>query len=230
MEDILFEIARKKESELGLNGILQLYQMVMHDVRPPFTQGIFLFTEYEDNEISSFKAASQLMARDAAPEVFIIYGGGHGSPGYSNWYERLSVYIDKGRIRPVPIGNPTGINTLSESDALVKFAINEKRKSFYIVAPPFHMLRAFMTAASIAIRHGSKINFFAYPGALQDLNQVVKHSQGIGTFPRWKWFERELKTISDYSEKNGIALAPGIIKYEPIPRIIKYMQDRKLKF
>ena len=175
MKDILLEIVKKKESELNFNGILELYQMVMHDARPPFTQGVFLFTEHADNEISSFKAAVELIDRDAAPEVFIIYGGGHGSPGYSNWYERLSMYIDKGRIRPVPIGNPTGINTLSESDALVKFAINEKRKSFYIVAPPFHMLRAFMTVASVAIRHGSKINFFAYPGVPQDLNQLVKH-------------------------------------------------------
>jgi len=219
--DILLEVLRKKDPQLGLDGIEALYQMVMNDQKPSWVHGVYLFSETFDNYDSSFKAASQLMARDAAPEVFIIYGGGHGSPGYANLYDELSVFVDKGRIMPINIDNPTGINTMSESIALVKFAYEEKRKLFYLVAPPFHMLRAFMTAASVAIRHGSEINFFAYPGAPQDLNKAVKHSQGRGPFPRWKWFELELESIKKYLEGKDI---------ESIPKIIKYMQNRKLKF
>ena len=231
MRDILLEIIQKKAPQLGLNGLPELYQMVMHDAKPRFTHGIYLFIEHENNEESSFKAAIELIDKNAAAEIFFVHHGKWaGSPGYGHWQEKLGKFTGPGRIRPIKMDDIFGVNTLSESIALVRFAYEEKRKSFYLVAPPFHMLRAFMTAASVAIRHGSEINFFAYPGALQDLNQAVRHSQGKGPFPRWKWFELELETISNHSEKNNIPLPSGIIKYESIPTIIDYMQKRELKF
>ena len=228
MKDVLLEIIRKKESELGLNGIEELYKLVMDDRQPSFAKGAYVFIETEDNWGSSFRAASELIKRDAATEVFSVY---HkklaGSPGYFKWKEKLERFVGFGRVRYIRLDNLRGFNTLSESVALVEFAHENEINSFYLVAPPFHMLRTFMTAASVAIRNGSEINFFACPGAPQDLNQNVLHSQGKGPFPRWKWFELELKTISDYSEKNGIPLTPGLIKYESIQDIINYMKRRK---
>ena len=222
MVDILAEIVRKKAPTLELNGLNQLYQMVMHDQRPSFVHGIYLFVEHEDNEDSSFKGVIELIDKNAAAEIFLMNHGKYaGSPGYMHWHEKLEKYVGSGRIRPIRIDNPLGINTMSESIALLRYAYEEKRKSFYLVAPPFHILRAFMTAASVAIRHGSEINFFAYPGAPQDLNKSVKHSQGKGPFPRWKWFELELESIRTYSSQKDL---------EPIQRIIQYMNNRKLKF
>jgi len=49
MADILAEIVRKKAPTLELNGLNQLYQMVMHDQRPSFVHGIYLFVKHEDN-------------------------------------------------------------------------------------------------------------------------------------------------------------------------------------
>lgn len=193
----------------------------MHDKKPSFVHGIYVFIETEDNWGSSFRAASDLIKKNAAAEVFSVYHKKlKGSPGYEKWKDKLERYVGFGRVRYIELNDLRGVNTLSESVALVRFAYETKRKSFYLVAPPFHMLRAFMTAASIAINHRSEINFFAYPGAQQDLNQSVRHSQGSGPFPRWKWFELELESIKKYSDAQDIW---------SIPRIIKYMQERKLK-
>ena len=218
--DVIAEEILKLAPVLGLNRelLLQLRNMVMNDKQPSFTQGIYLFSEYIDNELSSFIAAQELIERDASAEVFIIYGGGHGSPGYSHWVERLGRYIPKGRIRQVPIEKPWEINTYSESVALVNFAIKENRKSWYIVAPPFHMLRAFMTTVSVSIKHGSKINFYAHPGAPQDWNEFVTHSQGIKKGKRRFLVGEELKSIKIYS---------GLGHIESIQNILNYVQQRK---
>ena len=157
MKDILLDIIRKKESELGLNGIEEMYQMVMNNQRPSFTKGIYVFIETEDNWGSSFKAASKLIKRDAATEVFSVYPKNWaGSPGFEKWKSRLERFVGFARVRHISLDNPKGVNTLSESNALVKFAHETGRYSFYLVAPPFHMLRTFMTAASVAIRQGAK--------------------------------------------------------------------------
>ena len=228
MKDTLLEIVQKKAPQLGLNGLPELYQMVMHDQRPSFVHGIYVFIETEDNWASSFRAASDLIKIDAAPEVFSVYHKKwKGSPGYEKWKDKLERYVGFARVRYIEFDDPKGVNTMSESIALVRFAYEEKRKSFYLVAPPFHMLRAFMTAASVAIRHGSEINFFAYPGAPQDLRHVVTHSQGEIRKSRRDIFEtEELPRIKTYSIDRN--MSPILLS--PISQIMEYMKKRKLEF
>ena len=78
-----------------------------------------------------------------------------------------------------------------------------------------------MTAASESIRNTSKISFFAYPGAEQDLNQIATHSQGQVRGTRKDIFEKEeLTRIKTYTGQS----------IEPIQDIIRYMQRRKTYF
>ena len=115
MKDILLDIIRKKESELRLDGIAQLYEMIMRDKKPSFTHGIYLFAETEDNEHSSFKAAIELINKNAAAEIFFVHHAKWaGSPGYRHWQEKLERYVGSGRIMPIRIDNPLGVNTMSE--------------------------------------------------------------------------------------------------------------------
>mgnify|MGYP001558278689 CR=1 len=210
---------------LGLDTekLLYLNQDIMKDFKPRFTQGIYLFTETEYNELSSFIAARELIERDAAAEVFIANAGGKGSPGFAHWAERLGKSIGPGRVRPLHIPLPpqtkdSWVNTYSESEALINFALKEERKIWYIVAPPFHLLRAFMTAASSSIRKGSEISFYAYPGAPQKWDEFVTHSQGTVKDTRRNLIGKELEGIKKYARVGHI---------EPPQNIMYYMNKRK---
>lgn len=228
MRDILLEIVNKTAPRLGLDGLPELYNMVMHDYRPSFTKGIYVFIETEDNWGSAFRAASGLIKRDAATEVYSVWHKKwKGSPGYEKWKDKLERFVGFGRVKYIGLDDLRRVNTLSESMALIRFANENQMDSFYLVAPPFHMLRAFMTAVSVAISYGVKINLFAYPGVPQDLNQIVAHSQGEVRKSRRDIFETEelprIKTYSTDKKISPILLAPA-------PVIMEYMKKRKLKF
>ncbi len=218
--DVFLEQLKKKEPELGLTGLADLYKKIMNDYRPPFAKGIYVFIETEDNWASSFRAASDLIKKDAATEVFSVYHDKlKGSPGYGKWKDKLERFVGVARVKYITIDNPGEVNTLTESIALIKFAHETKRDSLYLIAPPFHLLRVYMTAASVAIKRGSDISLFAYPGVPQNFNQVVTHSQGEAKGTRAQIFEKEeLPRIKKYSNQNDIL---------PIRSIMDYMEKRR---
>jgi len=211
---------------LGLDTekLLILNRDIMNDYKPKFTHGIYLFTETDYNEKSSFIAARDLVEKDAAANFFIANAGGKGSPGFAHWAERLGKFTGPGRVLPLNIPIPPNpkdswINTYSESEALVDFALKENRVTWYVVAPPFHLLRSFMTVASSSIRRGSKISFYAYPGAPQEWDEFVLHSQGKEKGTRRNLIGKELERIKEYTAVGHI---------EQPQNILYYMNKRKI--
>eukprot|EP00392_Amoebophrya_sp_AT5.2_P000040 g40.t1 len=108
-----------------------------------------------------------------------------------------------------------------------------------IIAPTIHLLRAFMTTASVLLtmRHDEVVvvneaqeeNFnsaefddvqiFAIPGAVTDWNGYVVHSQGIASGSRTDILDGEFARIERYYEKGDI-LPPELI--------LDYLRNRTL--
>merc|ERR1719341_1654220 len=70
------------------------------------------------------------------------------------------------------------IHTLSESELAISAALRQKWDRLLVVAPPFHLPRAAMTAASVSIkRNGPRI--LAHVGTPLQWEETSQHSQGM---------------------------------------------------
>ena len=214
--DRINEIAK----ELELDKIVELSQRVFKDDHPQLDWA-YLFAETEENQDSGFQAAAE-MKRQELSRTFLVINGEekHGFPGYAKWQRRLGQLVGYDNVKPVPIGDPSQVNTLSESEALVRYAMEQKQGRLYIVAPPFHLLRAFMTCASATLKTYDQLSIFNYAGVTLPWGEVVTHSQGVLRAPRRELIGYELERIKKYQEKRDIL---------PTQRILDYMDKRNTR-
>ncbi len=217
------DIFRNEIERMGVPPILiSLYDLMVEDRledRLRNVDSLYIFGQTRDNEDACFESSRKLLDTVQIKEVLVDnLPGQNGYPGFSMWAEKLS---KKYGITPNPleiIEEGRGYNTLIESESLVRHSNKNNLKSFYLIAPRFHLIRAFMTASSVAIRENPEINFFAYPGAEQDWNQTVTHSQGILKGKRTDLIRGEIERIRKYQGKGDI---------EPTAKIIDYMSNRR---
>lgn len=82
----------------------------------------------------------------------------------------------------VAVGGKQIVHTLSEMQAMVRFAKEEGMQNVVIVAPQFHLMRAFMSAVVATAVYYPQLRIHPRLGEL-DWNAPVRHSQGkvIGT-------------------------------------------------
>jgi len=137
-----------------------------------------------------------------------------GYPGFSSWTKELNKSgIQSNDIVGVELMKTNSLNTLIESEAIIKCAAQKKYRSLYVVSSPFHQLRAFMTLVTVALRYYPEILIFSYTGiSLPWLDKVV-HSQGTLTGTRKDIIKAEFERIEKYKQKGDLSSEIKIIEY-----------------
>ncbi len=114
------------------------------------------------------------------------------------------------------------LNTRSESQALIRGAKVSGWKHIYITAPPFHQLRAFITAVSVALKEYPGLAIYNRVGKTMDWGEEIRHSQGESVGTRIGHIQKELKRIDYYHERGHLA---------PLDEVLKYLEKRdKINF
>jgi hypothetical protein len=116
-------------------------------------------------------------------------------------------------VHGVPAGKISSINTLIESEALVRYCKQERYGSVYVVSLPFHQLRAFMTLVTVALREYPQLSIYSHPGAALPWIETVAHSQGTLQAPRRQLIQEELTRISAYQKKGDLARFEDVLDY-----------------
>jgi uncharacterized SAM-binding protein YcdF (DUF218 family) len=177
----------------------------------------YLFGQTADNQESVFATGTALLAAGAV-QCIAIQGVGplSGYPGGAAWRAELERGgIPSGAIVLIPSLDPESPigTTLTESQALTEYARRSGWTSAYAVAAPFHQVRAFMTAASEALRRYPSFRLYNRTGAPLDWLAEAIHSQGLARGRRADLIAGELERIAAYQEKGDIAPTDEIIGY-----------------
>lgn len=213
----------KQAKYAGLDRLVDVYDKITQEagrINLRKFDGIYLFAETNDNEDAAFLSAKNLLEREVcnSDNVLVINGlEANGFPGFKKWQAQL--IRDYGIVAlPIDIPNPSGVNTLSESECVVRYTKEHTFSSILSIAPQFHLLRAFMTLASVTIREYPGLSVFPYPGADQDWNQVVSHSQGKVRSRRMDLVKGEIERIKRYQSIGDL---------EPTEKIIEYISEHQ---
>jgi hypothetical protein len=110
------------------------------------------------------------------------------------------------------------LNTLIEAEAMVRFAKSKGFRSLYIVAPPFHQFRAFITSVSVVLREYPELQVYSFPGETLPWDEKVVHSQGLVSGSRWSLINGEIERIVRYQEKGDLI---------PFNEVINYLNGRE---
>lgn len=201
---------RNKEEKL-----IELIFRILFDVRPSFkADAVYIFGQTSDSQKTLFEAASNLYKNKDVDKI-VICGEDErtGYPGFRDWQVRLTSF-DIGQSDIIGLKTNDGtINTLHESQALVKLAKEEKWKTIYIVTSPFHQIRAFITLVSVLKKSYSSFGVFNRPAGAMAWGEAVLHSQGILKASRAELIFHELKRIEEYHKKGDLVSYSEVLDY-----------------
>ena len=189
---------------------------VLCDVRAETTvDGAVLYSQTKDNQNSVLFAAQHILDNKLAKKILFIKSDPvSGYPGFPAWKNELhKLGVQSNAIAGVPLMDTQSLNTLTESQAIIRYALQEKIRSLYVVAAPFHQLRAFMTLASEALHDYPDLLIFSYAGVSLPWSATVTHSQGAISGPRKDFIKEEFERIERYKQKGDLCSETEIIKY-----------------
>ena len=190
----------------------ELLFRVFNDPRPDIPpDAAYLFGQTVDNQESSFDAA----ARSAALELLILDTQPRsGYPGYAAWRAELVAGGYNGnRIQAVPMDDDLLLNSRTESIAAIDYSMKQGLTSLEVIAPPFHLPRAFMTMITIALERGADIALHSHAGKAFSWNETATHSQGELEATRAGLIHTELERIATYQAKGDLAATADILDY-----------------
>lgn len=175
----------------------------------------YLFAETSDNEASVLKAGYFLYKFGPARRLAIsLLKRGYGYPGFENWRRKiLKMGVASKDLFGVPEARDFPPSTSAEALGFVRFAKMKKWKTAYIVAPPLHQLRAFITTVSSVIKEKSNLKVYSFPGTAQNWLEHVVHSQGILRGSRHALIRNELQKIERYRKKGDLISAREVLDY-----------------
>ncbi|WP_153305970.1 YdcF family protein [Desulfogranum mediterraneum] len=199
-----------------MNMVFELLVRVLCDARPAETaDAAYLYCQTEDSQEEVLQAGSWLVQRGLAARVLILKTGAKsGYPGFGQWSERLEeLGVAGGQLEGVDPGGVSALNTLVESVALMRFLRQQGYGSLYVVAPPFHQLRAFMTAVTVALEDAGQLKIFSHPALSRPWGEQVVHSQGVLRAMRRELIHAELERIDTYQGKGDLAGFGSVLGY-----------------
>lgn len=194
----------------------ELITRVFCDTSPDGSVDVaYLFGETKDNEMSVLKAALFLYGAGPAEKIALCgMPGGHGFPGFSNWKRKLiAMGIPESDLVPIRLADDFPPSTDAEALGLVRHAKEEGWRSIYVVAPPLHQLRAFMSTVSAAIHEKAKLKIYSFHGIAQKWEDHIVHSQGVQKGTRSELLAAELKKIEKYQKKGDMLSVQDILAY-----------------
>ena len=136
-----------------------------------------------------------------------------GYPGYHVWKDKLiKLGIKENRILGVDLATDDH-NTLTEAEAVVRFAKRSNYKSIIISAAPFHQIRAFMTTVRVVLAEYPELKLYSFPGDALPWNEKATHSQGALSGKRSELIEAELARIEKYLRKGDLISFDRVMDY-----------------
>lgn len=191
---------------------------------PAHPDMVYLVGQTKGNQESVLAAARGF---PGVPVGFIGHDGteSSGFPGGSAWRKELQLkdlrrLFDPSLLVPI-LGSFTadadGVlrgHTRTEMQALIDHAIGTKLKKIIIVAPRFHMPRAYMTAVTVLLekRHPEISIYAKNADDLPWLEKTV-HSQGSETGRRIDFIKTEAQRIERYQKLDHLASIEEVEAY-----------------
>lgn len=190
--------------------IQQLTTMVLTDSLPSEAPvpPAYLFTQTKGNQSSVLIKGAELLKTGIADHLLILDDlekSNLGYPGAGSWLLEIQKLGVNTNSDVWTIGCRQPLNTFSESLALAGYAIRTGAKQLIIIAPPFHMVRAFISVVS-AIRklEITDLKIYCQVGLTLPWNGQTAHSQGTLVATRQKLILTELERIYLYREKGDL--------------------------
>lgn len=155
-----------------------------------FTERILLLGEDACSGFSGFRSWKEyLLARPHVPAHALV-----GVTG--------SAYVDdEGTIR---------VHSGTEAQAAIRYAKQEGLRSLALVAPEFHIARAFMHFVTAALSEYPELQIWPIAGEPLPWDEIVVHSQGTQRDTRRAIAEAEYKKIFTYKE---LASLDAVLSY-----------------
>lgn len=195
---------------------IELLTRILCDTRPDTTvDGAYLYCTTLDNQASVFQTARTLIEHSVTTRIYVLGTEAiSGYPGVGQCRRRLGEFgLAPGQIQGVPAERTVSLNTLIESEALIRYANARQLGSMVVVAPPFHQLRAFMTAVTVTLKLYPQLCLYSFPGATLTWMEAVAHSQGTLQAPRRQLIQEELIRIDTYQKKGDLARFEDVLDY-----------------
>jgi hypothetical protein len=186
---------------------IEVLVRILCDIRPGSNiDGAYLYAQTTANSDSVIQSGADVWHRGEAACLLVIEAtAGKGYDGFKVWKKRLSeLSVPESCIKKISLGDREH-NTLTEALALVQHARQNAFKAIYIIAPPFHLPRAFMTTVRAASHILPPLQIYSIVGATEPWNESVVHSQGILRARRYELIGEELLRIDRYQHKKNIS-------------------------
>lgn len=187
---------------------------------------LYLFSETDDNRESVLGAARALYRIGYGNNTAIPDNDTNpGYSGFAEWYEALYKQHIPRIVSVFPISVPGNLNTMSEAQAMIRYAHEHGMRTILVVAPAFHMPRAFLSAISVAVRECPGIKVYALPGSTPDwFHEMVAHSQGKVRNTRAELFRgSERERIVKYQHEGDYYPGGDLV---PFSSAFEYLQAR----
>lgn len=208
-----------------LEAFFMLLPRIYGDYRDP-RRGPFklayLYANTLSNEDSMFIRAVELANAGATESLGTSEGDlGFGYEGFDHSVQRLKAFGLKDEI-PVQKFNVGGnVNTSSEAKLLAEYAKSiagggRGGGDIAVIAPQFHVIRAFMTTVTALKRNGDiPVRVYAVPGVPLPWLEEAVHSQGTVKLKRSELLVSELQRLEKYRapEFGGMLSAQEVINY-----------------
>jgi len=179
------------------------------------TDGAYVFGQTTDNETSVLESARRLHS-DGLTHAVLIAGSPprSGYPGDAAWRALLVADgVPDAAILNVPTDEHRLLSTLSEAQALVRFARSSGMRAVHVVGAPFHQLRAVITTVSVALAEHPALRVYSAPGAPLAWDAHVVHSQGTLHATRAGLIDAEIERIARYRAKGDLRPARDVLAY-----------------
>ena len=205
-----------EKSVLTGAALSELIIRILCDVQPVYpSDGAYLYCQTESNQLSLFQTALSLLSNSHKTKIFILQAGPkNGYPGFQKWQHELhKMRLPIESVDGIKIDEAVPLNTLTESEALISFAKLKGYRSLFVVAPPFHQLRAFMTAITVVLREYPALKLYSHPAFTMPWQEEAVHSQGTLKATRSELIHMELERINMYQKKGDLASFDEILTY-----------------
>ena len=206
----------KKSPEHSYAEFAELVTRVMRDTSPRgVAETAYLFGENIDNERASFGAARKLWRTGRARTISIDdFGRAYGYEGFAHWRKKLiAAGIPRSAIHGMLIAPDFPPSTHAEAWGLIRHAKKKKWRVIYVVAPPVHMLRAFMTVVSAAVKEKSKLKIYSFPADPERWETRATYSQETWKARRSDELRTELRKIEKYYRKGDMVSVREVLAY-----------------
>jgi hypothetical protein len=195
--------------------MFELVIRALCDTCPRTVDAAYLFAQTPDNQASVLFKGWHLLEQGITPKLmFAQTGERSGYLGYEVWRQQLLAWnVAETCLEGVAVSYDVILHTLSEAEAMVKQAKQRGYQTLLVVAPPFHLPRAFMTAITAALREYPEIQIYSQPGeALAWMGEAV-HSQGNEKALRKDLIQGEAERIAKYQAQGDLAAYEEVLLY-----------------